>query len=211
MKTFYFENQRLGKEVPPYKFEFFKDGEAHASTDNEIALGYPSDGESLFIEAIDDGKSYSVLIVGIEDAFYLHQATLEDKSQSVKLSEEGLILSLGTALVCLSWPDFQLNWKFKPDFGPIFEFYELEDDILLRGELSIYRINMQGQVIWSFGGLDIWVNINGKREVTILEKSIKLIDFDSNEYIIDFDGKLLHGPPRKANRTLLKPWLKFWK
>ena len=45
-----------------------------------------------------------------------------------------------------------------------------------------------GDIKWSFSGKDIWVNIEGKQEVEIKDDRIKLIDFENNEYEIDFNG-----------------------
>ncbi len=203
MKSFEFGSQKVA---------LFSDGEPHDFTDNEIAVGdVECYTETLYIKAFDGVNTYVALLTGIEDAYYLHQATPIDKSQSVKLCQQGLILSLGRTLVCLSWPELKLNWKLKPDMSCIFEFYDLEDDILLRGELEIFRISLRGEVVWSYGGMDIWVNIEGKPEVTILENSIKLIDFEANEYLIDFDGKTLQFTERLPLKPLAKPWWKFWK
>ena len=49
---------------------------------------------------------------------------------------------------------------------------------------------------WSFGGRDIWVNLEGKSEVNIEENKIRLFDFESNEYLLNFDGVLLEDMPR---------------
>lgn len=152
----------------------------------EITDSNSSDLEIRVFESRNEINSG--LITGINGGVCLHKANEEDQGQSVKLSNGNLILSLGCNLVSIQIPTLKVNWNIVPDFAEIFEFYNLENDILLRGELQIHRIDLNGRVRWSYGGKDIWVNIDGKPEVTILENQIKLIDFNHDEYLIDFDG-----------------------
>ena len=74
----------------------------------------------------------------------------------------------------------------------LFEFYELENGLLIRGELIIYRIDKEGNLIWRFGGKDIFVNIEGKPEVQIFNDYIILTDFSANEYKISYSGKIIN-------------------
>jgi hypothetical protein len=133
---------------------------------------------------------------GLDGAAYLHEASEGDASQSVKLDAEDLILSIGSTLLSFNLSQMQLNWKIRPDSAEIFEFYDLEDDILLRGETAIHRIDKKGNVVWNYGGRDIWVNIDGQNQIEINKDTIKLIDFESNEYWIDFNGKTLKNNPK---------------
>ena len=148
-----------------------------------------SENSNLGIRVFKDGNEInSGLIIGINGGTWLSKETEEDEGQSVKLNNGNLILSLGFNLVSIQIPTLKVNWNIVPDFSEIFEFYNLEDDILLRGELQIHRIDFNGKIKWSYGGADIWVNIEGKPEVTILKDKIRLIDFNHDEYLIDFNG-----------------------
>jgi hypothetical protein len=49
--------------------------------------------------------------------------------------------------------------------------------IFIRSELEIHIIDFKGKIKWSCGGKDIWLNIEGKSELTILDNELKLIDF----------------------------------
>jgi hypothetical protein len=148
---------------------------------SQLALICSKNGESL--------KNY--LITGIDGSCYFHLSTEDDNSQSVKLLDNELIISLGFTLVSFDLDKMRLNWKIRPDMAEIFEFYELKEDFILRGELQIHRVDRNGNVKWSYGGRDIWVNPNGKKEVTIHEDEIELIDFESNRYFIDYNGKTI--------------------
>lgn len=133
----------------------------------------------------------NVEINGIDGSFYLHKSTGNDNSQSVKLNDNNLIMSLGFTILSLNLDETELDWILRPDIAEIFEFYDLEEDILLRGELQIHRIDKNGNIKWSYSGRDIWVNLEGKSEVNIEENKIRLLDFESNEYLINFNGELL--------------------
>ena len=215
MGNFSGKEHSLEMEGPDYNIRFNSGGAGGDAFTHEIAIGEEgSCTDSLFIKAVYHNATYGVSLTSISHGFYLHQPTTQDISQSVKLTTQGLVISLGDTLVCLSWPELKLNWKLKPDGWPVFGFYDLEESFLLRGELCIHRINLQGEIMWSYVGMDIWVNIDGLPEVTILEDSIRLIDFESTEYLIDFNGKTLKAPVRKNKSEFIKQkhtWWQFWK
>ncbi|OUR91198.1 hypothetical protein A9Q87_10970 [Flavobacteriales bacterium 34_180_T64] len=147
------------------------------------------------------------LIKGIQGSSYLHLADEKGNSQSVKIDDNNLIISLGFNFISLNLNQLTLNWNLKPDMAEVFEFYDFQNDYLLRGEVEIHRIDKKGQIKWSYGGRDIWVNMEGKPEVQIEENTIRLLDFDSNEYLIDFDGNTLEDNPIKKT---IKPKRKWW-
>lgn len=109
--------------------------------------------------------------------------------QTVKLIDDALILSMGVHLISLDLNNLSLNWHLQPDLAEVFEFYDLESDLLLRGEIDIHRIDLNGKKRWSFSGADIWVNMYGKPEVQIKENHIELLDYNSKKYLINFEGK----------------------
>lgn len=160
---------------------------------NEINRGTGS----LSIKATsNDNATGLTLIEGIDGGTYLHVSNESDISQSVKLNGNTLVLSLGTNFVSFNVESQEFLWNIKPDLVAIFEFYDLEDDYLLRDELEMFRIDNNGNIKWKYAGKDIWVNIEGKKEVQIEENKIRLIDFEGNEYAIDYFGKTT---PEKSN------------
>jgi hypothetical protein len=165
--------------------------------DHEIQITDSDDWTSILAIEISkrDLLFKRVLVTGIVGGCYLHIANDEDKGQSVKLDGRNLILSLGVTLISINLKSATVEWMISPDMAEIFEFYDLGNDILLRGELAIYRIDKSGQVKWSYGGRDIWVNIDGRNEVTIMNDKIVLIDFQSNEYWINYEGGTIKDLP----------------
>ena len=152
----------------------------------------------------------NVEINGLDGGFYLYKSTRNEKSQTVKLTENNLIMSLGFSLLSLNLNELKLDWIIRPDINEIFGFLDLKDDLLLRGESQIHRIDKKGNIKWSFGGNDIWVNLEGKNEMNIEENTIKLFDFESNEYLLNFDGVELEYKP-KITRTTKPKIFKFLK
>lgn len=152
----------------------------------------------------------NVEINGLDGGFYLYKSTRNEKSQTVKLTENNLIMSLGFSLLSLNLNELKLDWIIRPDINEIFGFLDLKDDLLLRGESQIHRIDKKGNIKWSFGGNDIWVNLDGKNELNIEENTIRLFDFESNEYLLNFDGVELEYKP-KITRTTKPNIFKFLK
>jgi hypothetical protein len=169
-------------------------------------------GSQLVIKTTDhQAKTKSCLITGIDGTSYLHTASDYDISQTVKLSMDNLVLSLGSTFFSYNLDKQEINWKVKPDPAEIFEFYDFQDDYLLRGELEIHRIDSNGKVKWSYRGRDIWVNMDGKKEVNIENDKVRLIDFEGNVYLIDFNGQALESPPLVRVGGRRKKWWEVWK
>lgn len=103
-------------------------------------------------------------------------------------------------------PFLELIWNKEFDSFANFSIYKLEEDIIIHGELEIFRITKEGTIIWSFGGRDIWVNTEGQPEITIENNTIRLFDFESNEYVLDFDGNQIEDNPRIISREIKKKW-----
>jgi hypothetical protein len=184
------------KEIKPTKSDIIIDLSEEGNCDSVLRL------------TISNKDSQKMcLIKGIEGGSYLHQSDEKDNCQSVKIDDNNLIMSLGFNFISLNLNNLSLNWNLKPDMAEVFEFYDFQNDYLLRGEVEIHRIDKNGQIKWSYGGRDIWVNMDGKREVQIEDNAIRLLDFDSNEYLIDFDGNTLEDKP--IDKTV-KPRRKWW-
>jgi hypothetical protein len=150
----------------------------------------------IFVTEINSGKTKTIEINGIDGGFYLYLKPENENYQTVKLYNNCLIMSLGFTLLSIDLTQPKLKWAIRPDSAEIFEFSDYDGDMILRGEMQIHRIEKSGNVKWSFGGRDIWVNMEGKSELNLEKDKIRLYDFDSNEYLINYDGKLLEDNPR---------------
>ena len=160
--------------------------------ENDVVVELSEKGEwdsTLKIDLSDDKTKRTCIVTGIQGGTILHKKGGDENGQSVKIDNDNLILSLGLNFVSIDLNDLKLNWKLEPDMAEVFEFYDLENDYLLRGEVGIHRIDRMGKVKWTFSATDIWVNMEGRPEVEITDNSIKLLDFNSDEYEIDFNGK----------------------
>ena len=160
--------------------------------ENAVLIELSEKGEwnsYLRIEIRNEKSKRTCIVTGIQGSTYLQEANDTQNGQSVKIDSDNLLLSLGLTFVSIDLNELKLNWKLEPDMAEVFEFYDLENDYLLRGEVGIHRIDKTGHVKWTFSATDIWVNMEGRPEVEITENSIKLLDFNSDPYEIDFDGK----------------------
>lgn len=111
--------------------------------------------------------------------------------QSVLLHHSDLYLCCGDSLICLSVDNLRLKWRLKADEATSFGVYQADGGLIVHGELSIARINLNGNIVWTFSGADIFVCLNDPRTITITEDRIDLIDFSGNRYILDHTGNLL--------------------
>ena len=79
--------------------------------------------------------------------------------------------------------------------------------------MAIHRIELNGNKKWEFSARYLG-KYGRKKRSKKEENGIRLFDFESNEYLIDFDGKLIEDNPRiteKRKPTVLnnlKRWFK---
>jgi hypothetical protein len=156
-----------------------------------VDLGSSIGTTKLIINVINQNNELHTKEIEVESTPYLYTSSEPRGAATVLLEKENLFISGGGALFSFSVPELNQKWMFQPDQFGLFEFYELEDDLLIRSELSIYRIDKAGKLIWTFSGKDIFLNINGKEEVKIFDDFILLTDFEDDEYRLTYSGKTI--------------------
>lgn len=108
------------------------------------------------------------------------------------LEERRLIVLQNYDIYVIDLEEMRITGKYYvEDMACNFGIYRIADGYIIHGEIEIKKLNLQFERIWSFGGRDIFVNPNGKKEFEIAENTIRLYDFENNYYEIDFDGKEL--------------------
>ncbi|MET3027613.1 hypothetical protein ABXT06_13115 [Flavobacterium sp. UW10123] len=130
--------------------------------------------------------------------------TISDDSFIIE--DDKIWIRICNKIYCFSIPTLGLIWHKEFDFATNFSFHKLEEDFIIYGEIEIFRITKNGEILWRFSGRDIWVNLEGKNPFSIESDKIRLFDFESNEYVLDFNGKELEFIPRKIKTEIKKKW-----
>jgi hypothetical protein len=112
---------------------------------------------------------------------------------TVLIEGNRLYVCADNSLLCLELPNLELVWSTEVDWAPCINIYRLEDDFVIRGEVSISRIDKNGNIKWQFRGADIFVNLNDDDtpELEIKPDHLSLTDFNGTKYKVGFDGTLL--------------------
>lgn len=124
-------------------------------------------------------------------------------NKSFIIEDDKVWICVCNKVYCLEIPSLELIWRKEIDFITNFSIHKVQNDFIIHGELEIKRITKNGETIWSFGGRDIWVNLEGKPEFNIENDQIHLFDFESNEYILDFNGQTILDNPKPSSE---KKW-----
>ena len=112
--------------------------------------------------------------------------------KSALLDGDRLLIACGNEVFCILLPTLELLWHTQVDMATCFEIVPYQDDYITHGEVEIVRLNKQGKILWQFSGKDIFVSpIERTPSFTLTSKGIDLIDFNYEEYHIDYDGKLI--------------------
>lgn len=132
--------------------------------------------------------------------------TTKLSNNSLIIEDDKIWISIANKIYCFKIPSLELAWCKEFDNFTNFSIFKLEKDILIHGELEIFRIAKDGKIKWHFGGRDIWINTDGKTELTIESNIIRLFDFESNEYVLDFNGNQIEDNPRITTPVTKKKW-----
>jgi len=126
----------------------------------------------------------------------INSALVCSSGGATTINPNSFVIKQNTLLVCcsnkvfsLGIPDLKLNWVKKLDTATCFGVYEFMDDFVVHGELLISKIDIEGLIAWQFGGKDIFLHPHGENAFSVVGNRIYLKDGDSNEYVLDWDGK----------------------
>ena len=112
--------------------------------------------------------------------------------KGILLDNDRFLIACGYEVFCILLPSLELLWHTQVDMATCFEIVPYQDDYITHGEVEIVRLNKQGEILWQFSGKDIFVSpIERTPSFTLTSKGIDLIDFNYEEYHIDYDGKLI--------------------
>jgi outer membrane protein assembly factor BamB len=110
---------------------------------------------------------------------------------SMIIEEDKLLICCCDSVFCLNLPNLEINWQIKADWATCFQIFKLEETYLIHGELTISRIDKNGEILWQFGGRDIFVSGDGTGIFEIHSDHILVSDWTETVYKLDFDGKLI--------------------
>ena len=104
---------------------------------------------------------------------------------------DNLLLCCCDTVYSFILPGLTLNWKKKLDAATCFSIYSFRDDFIVHGEMEVKRVDLNGNVKWSFGGKDIFVTHDGTASIVLTGDKIKLLDWGRNNYTLDENGVLI--------------------
>lgn len=107
---------------------------------------------------------------------------------SMKISGNAIFICCSDNVYALVIPELKLLWKKQLDDITCFTIHYLIEDFLIHGEINLTRVDISGNIKWQFRGEDILLNLEGTDGFKILENKIIVKDFNSREYVLDFDG-----------------------
>ena len=172
----------------------------------------------LAIKVFVDEQLYkSAIICAIACGTIIH-------SESAVIDGNDIFICCADKVFSLSLPDLTLNWITQVDMATCFGIYKADKGLFTHGELSVARLDHNGQIIWQTGLRDIIVNIeeNGEQNEFVMHDTfISLLDFNNNKYQLGFNGKFISEQlseqqkhwdliDNKRNQTKEKTWWKLW-
>lgn len=132
----------------------------------------------------------------IENDKEINNCLIIGSGGGTSINENSSILDSHNLLVCCSDSVFsisvlhlELNWVRKLDMATCFKIFRIKNDFVVHGELEITRIDRLGNIIWQFGGADIFVSLDEEDSFQLNENHIVLKDFIGTTYNLNFNGE----------------------
>lgn len=116
-------------------------------------------------------------------------------SDSFFIDLDNLIIRCSNNLFSLALPDLSLNWITEVDWVTCFSIQKYVDTFISHGEVSISRIDRNGNVLWCYGGADIFVCLYEGDPFVMHKSYIALTDFNGGKYSISYNGETLSYEP----------------
>lgn len=130
----------------------------------------------------DDVKMASAILLAVAGATGV-------TTDSVLIDGDNLIARCCNTVFSLTLPGLDLNWITEADWATCFSIHRYRDSYITHGEMFISRIDRNGNVLWSFGGADIFVCLERGNPFEMHDDYIELTDFNGKRYKIDYNGE----------------------
>jgi hypothetical protein len=128
------------------------------------------------VEVVDaSGASSTCLLTSSGGASGVHE-------HSALLHRKRLVIAVGPYMCALSLTSLDLAWSVAVDDATCFGVYysSKHDCYVSHGELSVARVSLEGAVIWSAGGKDIF-----SEGFVLHDDSAEAVDFNHERYRIN--------------------------
>lgn len=134
--------------------------------------------------AIDIDLKYKIYNIALVGEFYSLEedcAILEDNIITILQNDTIVQLNVHNGEL--------LFYKELDTYMPNFGIYKVKEGYILYGELLITMLDEDFNIVWKFGGKDIFVSYTRRNAFQMCDSMIKLYDFEDNYYEIDYEGK----------------------
>ena len=157
----------------PYEITGSRTDVTHAPIIN-LDASHPSSRHA--VQVIEPtGSSRMCLLTAGGGASGIHE-------HSALVHDQRLVVAVGQRLCALRLPNLDLEWNVEVDDATCFGvWYSAKHDCYLsHGELAIARVTLDGTIVWSSGGKDIF-----SEGFALHDEYIEVVDFNREKYRID--------------------------
>lgn len=154
--------------------------------------------KEYFDETVREGRFIPASKHGIrikQDGIELSSAILCETGGATGIHKNSFLFADNSLFICccdkvyaLKLPDLEMIWKKELDLATCFGIYEFDGDFIIHGEISITRIDKNGNEKWRFGARDIFVTQDGSESIKVHPEKIELKDWQGYNYVLDKNG-----------------------
>jgi hypothetical protein len=177
-----------------YRIEMFDDPSFDQTSNNQASYdkvyqpvkekGYKPVSQHAIIVYHDNIKIESAILLAVAGATSV-------TSDSVFIDGDYLVTRCCNTVFSLTLPDLTLNWMTEADWATCFSIHKYQDSYITHGETSIARIDRNGNILWSYGGADIFVCLKEGNPFEMHNNYIELTDFNGSKYKIGYNGETI--------------------
>ena len=131
-----------------------------------------------------DGYSQAIALIDLICAIYEPYAVLDKNILTTILVSAIVQIDIDTGTI--------VQYEECENMGGLFEIHPIDGGYLTWGEDEISRYDLSLKPVWHFSGRDILISLHSKLHFWIEGNEIHCRDFLGWQYILDFNGKLIH-------------------
>lgn len=153
--------------------------------DTEVDLTDGRQPSSIHGVIVDDRPTMVIGDAGGASGVHEHSLLVHDAR---------VYVAVGTHVVCFTFGKSSPDWTLKTDEATCFgvHYSRQHDALISHGELEIARFSLDGRILWSSGGADIF-----SEGFALRDDCIEAFDFDGRRYCFDYAAGTLtmHNKP----------------
>ncbi|PSR55554.1 hypothetical protein AHMF7605_19610 [Adhaeribacter arboris] len=166
--------------------------------DDDEAINYNSSNHGIKI--FKEEQLYkSAVVCAVAGATTVHK-------NSAVIYNDNILVCCANKVFSISLPDLELNWITQVDQATCFGVFNVNDNLIIHGELEFSRLDEGGNILWQRGLRDVLIALDDSigDSFKVHNNYIEIRDIDTRIHKIDFNGEFMYESSVRSSENRKK-------